>query len=126
MSITTTVLLMFPRPLPEGVVGAEPEVATRTLLIITLTKITMTTMATITMVTAAATTSPTTATTTSRCGASADRGADPEEDAGRGLRGAGAGFPSMVEEEAAPDRPEEAERGGEEAGFEGYVAAVGM
>lgn len=122
MSITTTAPLTCLLHLREGVAEAESEAATRTLLIITVMKITTTTMATTTMVTVAATRSPTTATMSSRGGASVDRGADPEGDVGRDLHGAGLGFLSVV----ARERPEEAARGGEEAGFEGYVAAVGM
>lgn len=124
MSTTTTAPLTCLRPLPEGVAGVEPEVAILTLQIIMVMKTTTTTTVTTTTVTAAATKSPTTATTNFRGGASADRGADPEGDVGRGLHGAGLGFPNVeVQEEV---RPEEAEHGGEEAGFEGYVAAVGM
>lgn len=122
MSITTTAPLICHRPLPEVVVGAEPEVVIRTLPIIMVMKITTTTMVTTTMVTVAVMRSLTTAMTTSRGGASVFQEADPEEDVGRGLQGVGLDFPSVEVQEW----PEEAEQGGEEAGFEGYVAAVGM
>lgn len=107
-------------PLREGVVGAGPVAAIPTLLIIMVMRITTTTMAMTTMVTAAAMKSLTMVMMSFRGGASVDRGADPEGDVGRGLHGAGLGFPSVEVQ------PEEAEQGGEEAGLEGYVAVVGM
>lgn len=121
-TITTTAPLTYLRPLPEGVAGAEPEAAIRTPQIITVMKITMTTTDMTTTVTVVATKSPTMATMSSRGGASVDREADPEGDVGRGLHVAGPGFPSVEAQELL----EEAAQGGEEAGFEGYVAAVGM
>lgn len=122
MSITTTAPLTCLRLLPEGAAGVEPEAAIHTLLIITVMKIITTTTATTTMVTVAATKSRTMATMSSRGVASVDQGADPEGDVGQDLHGAGLGFLSVE----AQEQPEEAEQGGEEAGFEGYVAAVGM
>lgn len=95
--------LMFLHLLPGGVAGVEPGVATRTLLIIMVMKITTTTMAMTTMVTAADMKSPITPMMSSRGGPSVDQGADPEGDVGRGLHGAGLGFPSEeVQEEVWP------------------------